>query len=423
MANFHTNNLIIVADEADMKNVLRRMALNLRYNHETTGFAESFNDIEDIRQMYYLIGPYIDACYMEVFCGAPIGTEGMRIVQDADLGDGVNLQVAVAPSGRGMSETASVGFNCYGSVYVLTVDYSTAWRSNTEDLDIFFRGLPQGDYGVAFYDADEYDGYESVSVFSGLHHGGADMRQADVPLDGEVDSGDLRKQQKKERGIRLSEMTNLAKMARVVATRGWSGLWDDEDAEEDVDAEEGLGDDGTSIDFYNPPAINWESPDQFDLGRIDEAVLAILEKFPVLSEITGSAYDGRAENVERLIAGDELELVSDWNSPYFTPAGVEVFGPGRSSIGNLDNVWSSGFHLSDQDRTAIACILPRIHAYADRVVPLSIRDHRASHPDVVVRLEVVEGSLDGVLEDVHQFLNLPLAERSLKSAAREVRCP
>lgn len=426
MANFHTNNLVIAANDEDMKKVLGRMALNLTYNHETTGFADSVDDITDVRQMYHLVGPYIDGCYMEVFCGAPTGTAGMRIVQAADLGNGISMQVAVAPSGRGMSDTASVGFNRYGSIYVLTVDYSTAWQPNVEDLDAFFQGLPSGDYGIAFYDADEGDGYESISVFSGLHHGGAAMCEADVPLVAQVDSDDLRQQKRKQRGIRLSDVASLAKMARVAATRSWSEFdWDDDeerdDYEGDEDGDTGLGGDGESISFHSPPSIDWSEPGSFDLKRIDDAVLGILEKFPIFSGVTGSAYLGRAENIERIIAGDELTLVSDWSSPYFVPVGVEVFGPGSLSMGNLDSDWSSNLRLSNEERAAIACILPRVKAFADKVVPLSIRDGRSRHPEVIVRLEIIAGSLDGILHDVHEILQKRPADRSMTSANKEGR--
>lgn len=95
----------------------------------------------------------------------------------------------------------------------------TAWSPNAEDIDVFFMGLPQGEYGVAFYDADEYDGYESISVFSGLHHGCATLHAAE----GDCESGTIEMDVLKARRDNYFEIEEVAHAA-VVYERLEAGL-------------------------------------------------------------------------------------------------------------------------------------------------------------------------------------------------------
>ena len=65
------------------------------------------------------------------------------------------FKFGVRPSGRPMSEEASVELSRYGDRWVIQLYYSTAWEPNSSDIDSFFLGLPEGEYGVAFLDADD----------------------------------------------------------------------------------------------------------------------------------------------------------------------------------------------------------------------------------------------------------------------------
>ena len=223
MANCHTNNLTIAASDEDMCKVLTRMAMNLAANKEITDFDLScIEGLDNARDLYYEIGPAIDSWYWCCFAGAPVpedasageslgwssstSSAGGFMAQlaamqmatqqyNAENPDGMSVGLTVtAAVCRPLSDTASVELKRYGKNWVLKIDYSTAWAPNTEDVDTFFMGLPRGEYGVAFFDADEYDGYESISTFIGLHHGLTDMHGADGAGFGVSEYADLKEQ-------------------------------------------------------------------------------------------------------------------------------------------------------------------------------------------------------------------------------------
>lgn len=164
------------------------------------------------------------------------------------------------------------------------------------------------------------------------------------------------------------------------------------------------------------PTLNWGKPRKTDLEGIDLHLAGVLEKFPWILLVTGSAYEGREANVEDLVPGEPVKLVSDWKSPYFTPVGIEVHTADGRSIGNLDCAWwDGGVDLEDNDRAAIACILPHVRAYAEQVVPLSTKDGRARHSTVTVRLELDDQNPMSIFEDMHATLRKGPAKRSLSS--------
>lgn len=260
MANFHTNYFVIAANEEDMCKVLVRMAMNLAANKEYTGF--DLADIEGLttaRDIYYQVRPAIDSSYIYAFAGAPIlesveagedlgwtsptSSKGGFMMQlaamaqameqlNANAPDGISISMSItAPTARAMSDSASVGFAKYGDNWVLDVMYDTAWSPNSEDVDTFFRGLPEGDYGVAFFDADEYDGYESVSTFSGLHHGLAGMQTVEGEASFDVlESSDIKSQKRQLMGVSLASVDNVAELAKMSAIGGWNQFgWEEED--------------------------------------------------------------------------------------------------------------------------------------------------------------------------------------------------
>ena len=311
MANFHTNYFVVAADEDNMCKVLARMAMNLAANKEYTEFdLANIDGLNTARDLYYQVGPAIDAWYIFAFAGAPIpedvaakhtpgwssptSSEGGFKLQlaammqatekfNANAPEGVSIGLAAtAPTARGLSDSASVSFTKYGENWVLTVMYDTAWSPNSEDLDTFFMGLPEGSYGVAFFDADEYDGYESISTFGGLHHGLAGMQDLDGDGDfGVYDASDLKAQKRECSSVVKSEVDDIAKLARIAALSGWNQFgWDDEG---DGDYGYGYyGSDGESVNLWDRPPVNWRNPTPGDVSKIIAAVVDVAAALPLI---------------------------------------------------------------------------------------------------------------------------------------------
>ena len=172
---------------------------------------------------------------------------------------------------------------------------------------------------------------------------------------------------------------------------------------------------GYSMGYMDAYSVDWRNPSARDLSSIDNAITQVLEKFPWVIGVTGSAYEGREENVEGLVPGDLVKILANWNSPYFNPCALEVYTADGRSIGNLDNIWGEAMQLEDIERTAIACILPHIKAYAEIVEPLSTKDGRSRHSKVTVRLEVNDQSLASIFDEVHALLKKSIGKRDLTS--------
>ena len=198
MANYHTNDLAIAADTENMKKVLLNFAANLAANSEETGLDfHEVAGIESVKAIYEAIEGRLSGFYEFSFSGAPIDeeipsndslgwesstssasgyasqVEAMKSFASRLQGSGASIAFEVLPSGRPLSDEASVELTQYGDRWVIRLMYSTGWEPNSRELNLFFLGLPEGEYGVAFLDADEYDDYETISVFSGVHHGRA----------------------------------------------------------------------------------------------------------------------------------------------------------------------------------------------------------------------------------------------------------
>lgn len=198
MANYHTNDLAIAADTENMKKVLLNFAANLAANSEETGLDfHEVAGIESVKAIYEAIEGRLSGFYEFSFSGAPIDeeipsndslgwesstssasgyasqVEAMKSFASRLQGSGASVAFEVLPSGRPLSDEASVELTQYGDRWVIQLMYSTGWEPNSRELNLFFLGLPEGEYGVAFLDADEYDDYETISVFSGVHHGRA----------------------------------------------------------------------------------------------------------------------------------------------------------------------------------------------------------------------------------------------------------
>ena len=288
MANYHTNDLAIAADTENMKNVLLNFAANLAANSEETGF--DFHDILGLRSaegMYRVIESALTCYYWLAFSGAPVDedlssdnslgwesstssasgyasqVEALERVFSSRFQD-ADFKFGVRPSGRPMSEEASVELSRYGDRWVIQLYYSTAWEPNSSDIDSFFLGLPEGEYGVAFLDADEYDGYETISVFSGVHHGRALLHDAaEEGEDDSIDSHELWELLKKGRAENRDEIDGLAHLAFNCAVSQWNdwGSWEEpyEDDYDDVDS---------WLEKLNAPLFNWDNPSEEEFEKI-----------------------------------------------------------------------------------------------------------------------------------------------------------
>ena len=435
MANYHTNDLAIAADTVNMKKVLLNFAANLAANSEETGF--DFHDILGLRSaegMYRVIESALTCYYWLAFSGVPVDED---LSSDNSLGwesstssaSGYASQVealervfssrfqdagfkfGVRPSGRPMSEEASVELSRYGDRWVIQLYYSTAWEPNSSDIDSFFLGLPEGEYGVAFLDADEYDGYETISVFSGVHHGRALLHDAaEEGEDDSIDSHELWELLKKGRAENRDEIDGLAHLAFNCAVSQWNdwGSWE-EPYEDDYD------DTDSWLEKLNAPLFNWDNPNEDEFEKISDYVIGVLSAFPFECEVTGAKYLGRNQNIEHCISGSEVCLKSDWNSPYFKYAGIELFDKEGRSLGNV-----GGYRNPSEDKRAVfACLLPHIRATVVNVETQSSRGDWRKQAHLDVRLELDPIDLPAVLEEMRSLLKLDPEKRSLSSAVSE----
>ena len=418
MANFHTNELVIVANEEDMSKVLVRFAQNLAANNEETRF--DIGDIEgktSVDDLWDALGGPIECWYWLIFTGAPI-----------DRNDNVRVASSTAATARPMSDTGIAQIERYGDLWALGVSYDTAWRHNKHDINLFFMGLPSGNYGIAFFDADEGDGYDPVNTFSGVHHGRGGMRAAEVRTDEAVRESLLH-----ERRVALShpaqiETRELAELAELEAIRTWhfenepdSDL-EPEDELEDFDPdprperdsitreEDNLLDTwGFNLDWINLP------DDQ--IQTIEKMILLVLGMFPWVVGSTGAAYDNKERNVERLIPGQPIRLIADWTSPHFRPCAIEVRDSKDRPLGYLDSR-GGGMELSNNARSALACLLPHVRAYADYVEPHMIQT-RKRHSKVIVRLELDDAPLESILDETRELLERASNQRTTSSIVEE----
>lgn len=435
MANYHTNDLAIAADTENMKKVLLNFAANLAANSEETGF--DFHDILGLRSaegMYRVIESALTCYYWLAFSGVPVDedlssdnslgwesstssasgyasqVEALERVFSSRFQD-ADFKFGVRPSGRPMSEEASVELSRYGDRWVIQLYYSTAWEPNSSDIDSFFLGLPEGEYGVAFLDADEYDGYETISVFSGVHHGRALLHDAaEEGEDDSIDSHELWELLKKGRAENRDEIDGLAHLAFNCAVSQWNdwGSWE-EPYEDDYD------DTDSWLEKLNAPLFNWDNPNEDEFEKISDYVIGVLSAFPFECEVTGAKYLGRNQNIEHCISGSEVCLKSDWNSPYFKYAGIELFDKEGRSLGNV-----GGYRNPSEDKRAVfACLLPHIRATVVNVETQSSRGDWRKQAHLDVRLELDSIDLPAVLEEMRSLLKLDPEKRSLSSAVSE----
>lgn len=381
MANFYENVFAIAANEENMRKVLARMAMNLAANEERTIFDMScIEGCETAEDVYGAIGYMIEAHYVFAFAGAPFPKgaesdgplgwaspassegESMKDLQalinamgqfNENASEEVSASVSsFAPIACPMSDSAIVRFSRYGDNWLLTIGYATAWSPNSEDVDKFFKGLPRGDYGVAFYYSDEYGGYETISVFSGMHHGLAGMH--DVEGDGEcgaIERDELKARKRNYAAVSMRDVEDIAELAKIGAANVWT-----------VDGPYELR------DPWRRPSVNWVSPSEDDLTEIDQWIFDGIGTFPEVLYIFDSYGIETNCAAEHLFPGDVVTVLSDWTFAKSDKVPVshgllrgkvlfKVCDRNGNVIGKM-----VGWDWSVTDSVFLACFLPHLRA-------------------------------------------------------------
>ena len=418
MANFHRNELVIVANEEDTRKVLVRFAQNLAANNEKTGF--DIGDIEgktSVGDLWSVLKGQIESWYWLIFTGAPIDRNG-----------NVRVASSTAATARPMSETGSARIKRYDDLWALRVSYGTAWGHNKRDIDVFFTGLPSGNYGIAFFDADEDGAYDPINTFSGVHHGRGGMDATENQKYETVRESLLYERRVALSGAGQIETRDLAELAELEAVRTWSFeselYWEPEPDDESIDFNFDLDperdfttseeDKLLSIWGYD---LDWINLPDHQAHMIEKMILLVLGMFPWVVGSTGAAYDNKERNVERLIPGQSIKLVADWTSPHFSPCAIEVYDSKGRPLGFLDSR-GGGMELSDNARSALACLLPHVRAYADYVEPHMIQTRRRNSR-VIVRLELDDAPLESILDETHKTLERASNQRATSSIVEE----
>lgn len=460
MANFHTNYVVITADERGMMSVLRAMAESLCSHHDETGRSDLLLDATGVRDAYSRVRGDIDAFYWYAFTPSPIGSEEwMRAHPDyrqneidanesyAAMGvladrikeqTGLAVSVRVQPSGRPLSDTANVSMDRFGETYVLAIEYSTASENNFDDVSILFNALPEGEYGLAFLDADEYDSYDSVSLFCCISHGASSDEAFSTEVEDACSAEELYERAQISSDDDLSLCADLSKIALTFAMCTWPEYtsafdegtgFDDDGAElyRKVDCFSGSSD-HESCDKWNyrrawlAEGGDEEEPLDFRtslsdvLSAIPSNVVKLLKRFPFECEVTGQGYEGRNANIEHLVPGEVVLLKSDWNSPFFQGAGIDVYDASGRRLANLGGY----FNPTDLDRVTIACLLPHITATAVDVQPLGAAlDGRRKQGQFTLHLEIGPLDLDHTIEEVRQMLSANVEDRTRRSILAE----
>lgn len=313
MASNHFNGLVIAANRQDMRKVLLRMAENLSVYKNGPGIdVDSLNKLESPWKIFCELEPAIEGWCVELLVGAPfpadVNVSGRRgwksptsvtasysmvraiqmeyglIDDDSDRTEGAS----VAPTGHVVGGVRS-SLKRYGEVWALELEYITRQEPNTEDIDAFFLGLPEGKYGVAFLDADSDQNCEQVAVFNGLHHGRRclkSMTKRDLKEDSCLRASEIVYHKIELRGRQLSKQSgSLPKLAKAIAILNWTHL------------------------SYND---NWDytSCDDFDDPEVDEVETSAEVKTP--TEAEASAGVKTSAEVE---ADPETETPTKAKSP------------------------------------------------------------------------------------------------------------
>lgn len=503
MPNYHANLIVVAASERDMLNVLGLCARNLLACSDRTDFSLlNFEQYESAIALYDQLEGYLEGCYAYALSGVfgargqdagdpgaqvPPGTGtvtwGVNELGRAALNDvadvltaccggvtgrpDVETSVSVAPTARPLSDSADVRLDEYAGSLVLSMTYSTAWEPNSGDVDAFFELLEDGNYGVAFLDADEGDGYSEVSAFSGLHHGGRALKGLASPrADGPVGALELKKDAERYARVDREGIDDLAELAFAVAVCRWPKYESAQYAScldeyyERLDAEEEDDFEGwyeknypQEIDFEEayershrgrprsgaarpmapevvppesstgPGRIDWIAPKEADMKRAVQRLADMVRRLPVHAMLDYEGHEVNQDAISSALAGDEVLVASAWNdSNPDAPVDLVVESLDGVEFGHLgdSDLWSrtdSSVPTGDM-LAAVACLLPHLTARVDKVVPIALRHARAQHSIFIVRIELRDGSYERIEEDARALLARPCGGRDGHSSIK-----
>ena len=207
MANFHSNVVAFAASEEDMFGVLMTMAKNLAAHEDHPLDMEEIEAITTADELYDAIASELECYYFCMF--------------------------TPNPEGRGLSDTADVEYKRRGTKRVLCLNYSTAWEMNWEDVHKFVDNLPDGEYGLAVYDADEADDYAEICQNLITYSvSGGECNESDGE-EGDLTRSELKALQKETPSLGRAKVKGLGldKVANIVAIKSWYewGCEDEED--------------------------------------------------------------------------------------------------------------------------------------------------------------------------------------------------
>ncbi len=502
MANFHTNLFVVAANEQDMLKVLRLCASNFLACADTAHFAlGNFNQYERATALYRQLVGYLEGWYAYALSGVSgvvrgadgsdagarpgmdtvtwgvneSGREALNSGTDkltsyfAGLVGNQNIEISVstAPTGGPLSDSADARLDEYAGTFVLSMKYSTAWEPNSGGVDAFFSLLEPGDYGVAFLDADEGDGYAEVSTFVGLHHGGCGLKELKSPkTDDYCDAMNLLHDAEKYVEVRREDIHDLVELAYAVAVCRWPEYesvqysfaldeyynnlseddeddfdeWYEENYSEDIDFEEeyerywgkgarvGAGSpgvlSGTSVSStLTAKDIDWIAPKKADLKLVGELLAEMVQQFPVHAMLDDESSEVNQDAIASALAGDQVRIVSTWSgSDSEAPVDLTVESLDGIEFGHLGDMgyWSETSSIQETKAlfATVACLLPHLAARVDKAMPIALRSGHARHSIFIVRIELAGGAYERIEEDARALLARPCSERNCSSLVK-----
>lgn len=390
MPNFHTNCLAITANEKDMFTVLKTLAQNLFLP------LESGSRIDPAlytmpEQLFIDICPYLEGQYALAF------SSGGTVKQP-------------------LSEDATVTLERFDKSYGLSMSFDTARRSCADVIYEFVRKLPRGSYGFSFADAGETLGYDFMKVRYELtphpFHATADEL---FQLSEDLCQSDL------------SQEKDLNKLAVALVASHWPSYTDGLSALKNVRPYnrakrlEALRTVSLKTNATNYHLVSEETGTgrRSTVGQrantFNKTVFEVLQLFPFECEVTGQRYEGRNDNIEHLIPGATVRLQSDWSSKYFNAVGIEIFDLEGRTLGYVGGT----FNPSDDERKALACLLPHIRATAVDVAPLSSVDKRKKIARFTIHMELEQFDYQGLRAEVREILGQRKVDRTRTSIVEE----
>ena len=427
MANFHKNQIVIAADEADMMNVLKTFAYNLTSHQQQTSFSNLLDDVTSIKDAWSALSS-LEYCYPYAFVPHPNYPENIQADSNTEDYDYIPDDM------RPLSESGFTILSRYGKTYVMYFWFDTAWNPCLDSVDYFLASLPKGRYGVTYLDADEYDGFKSNCCQTGLY---TDISSEESELterrySSNYDLGDINailSFANDNKDVDLATCDKLSEVSLIYSCISWLNISVDSLVEamgknpfdqHDVKICSSLipeihASDYQSIDKTTSGHLfdyQDEEDDEYTAEvDIHQSIPKVLERFPLVMSIEGTRYEGRIERIEDIQVGDSVVLASDWTNPYFSPCAIEVFNERGKTLGNL----SIDYFLSNNHLT-LGLLLPYTKATVASVTPLSQRRRGSKYALMDVKIELNESDIEDLtLEDLmakaEQMLNVAPNER------------